>query len=65
MLRKRIVIELVNDELKNIAQIEQSRHRSFENFIINALNDIAAYCFFTKKQSISLEFVDDKQLTLF
>ena len=65
MLRKRAVIESVNDELKNIAQIEHSRHRSFENFITNALSAIAAYCFFPKKPSISLEFVDDKQLTLF
>lgn len=29
MLRKRAVIETVNDELKNICQIEHSRHRSF------------------------------------
>lgn len=28
-LRKRALIETVNDELKNIAQIEHSRHRSF------------------------------------
>ena len=33
LLRKRAVIETVNDELKNIAQIEHSRHRSFCNFI--------------------------------
>lgn len=65
MLRKRAVIESVNEELKNIAQIEHPRHRSFENFITNALRAIAAYCFFPKKPSISLEFVDDKQLTLF
>ena len=33
LLRKRALIETVNDELKNIAQIEHSRHRSFNNFI--------------------------------
>ncbi len=33
LLRKRTLIEMVNDELKNIAQIEHSRHRSFSNFI--------------------------------
>ena len=65
MLRKRALIESVNDELKNIAQIEHSRHRSFANFITNALSAIAAYCFFPKKPSISLDFVDDNQLTLF
>ena len=65
MLRKRAVVESVNDELKNIAQIEHSRHRSFTNFITNALSAIAAYCFFPKKPSISLEFITDNQLTLF
>ena len=65
MLCKRTLVESVNDELKNIAQIEHSRHRSFANFITNALSAIAAYCFFPKKPSISLEFVSDNQLTLF
>ena len=65
MLRKRAVVESVNDELKNIAQIEHSRYRSFINFITNALSAIAAYCFFPKKPSISLEFITDNQLTLF
>ncbi len=44
--KKRALIETVNDELKNIAQIEHSRHRSFSNFIANSLSAIAAYCFF-------------------
>ncbi len=35
------VIETVNDELKNIAQIEHSRHRSFNNLIANAQSAIA------------------------
>lgn len=37
LLRKRALIETVNDELKNIAQIEHLRHRSFNNFIANSL----------------------------
>lgn len=65
ILRKRTLIESVNDELKNIAQIERSRHRSYVNFISNALSAIAEYCYFPKKPSISLEFVPDNQLTLF
>lgn len=52
LLRKRALIETVNDELKNIAQIEHSRHRSFNNFIANALSAIAAYCFL--KRSLPL-----------
>jgi len=58
------LVESVNDELKNIAQIGHSRHRSFTNFMANALSAIAVYGFFPKKPSISLEFVFDNQLTL-
>ena len=65
LLRKRALIETVNDELKNIAQIEHSRHRSFNNFIANSLSAIAAYCFFEKKPAIDLWFVKDGQLTMF
>ncbi len=65
ILRKRALVESVHDELKNIAQIEHSRHRSFANFITNALSAIAAYCFFPKKPSISLDFVAYNQLTFF
>ncbi len=65
LLRKRAVIESVNDELKNIAQLEHSRHRSFNNFIVNAVSALAAYCFFPKKPIVSLEYLFDNQLTLF
>ena len=65
LLRKRAVIEAVNDKLKNIAQIEHSSHRSFNNFIINILSAITAYCFFPQKPSVDITFVDDRQLVLF
>ena len=68
LLRKRAIIETVNDELKNIAQVEHSRHRSFDNFVVNLLGGIAAYCYFPKKPTIRVQTVDisnDKQLTLF
>ena len=55
LLRKRSVIETVNDELKNICQIEHSRHRSFGNFISNTLAAIATYCFFPKKPTIRFD----------
>src|SRR5574344_1284 len=55
LLRKRAIIESVNDELKNICQIEHSRHRSFANFITNLLAGIAAYSFLPKKPSINVE----------
>ena len=55
LLRKRSIIETVNDELKNICQIEHSRHRSFGNFISNILAAIATYCFFPKKPTIRFD----------
>ena len=64
LLRKRALIETVNDELKNIAQIEHSRHRSFCNFIANSLSAIAAYYFFERKPAIDICFVNEGQLTI-
>jgi len=46
-------------------QKEHSRHRSFNNFIVNAVSAIAAYCFFPKKPAISIELYSDNQLMLF
>ena len=52
LLRKRAVIESVNDFLKNICQIEHSRHRNCCNFVVNLVSGIAAYSFLPKKPSI-------------
>ena len=66
MLRKRSVIETINDELKNICQIEHSRHRGTANFLMNLLAALAAYCFFDKKPSIHFEKeLGSRQLALF
>ena len=65
MLRKRAVIESVNDELKNICQIEHTRHRSFVNFLTNLIAGLLAYSFLPKKPSIKVDIVDDMQLRLF
>lgn len=65
MLRKRAVIESVNDELKNICQIEHTRHRSFTNFITNLIAGLLAYSFLPKKPSIKVDIVDQKQMCLF
>lgn len=63
-LRKRALIETVNDELKNMCQIEHTRHRSFDNFITNLLSGLIAYSFFPKKPSINLneDIIDLKRL---
>ncbi len=52
LLRKRSVIETVNDELKNICQIEHFRHRSFNNFLTNIISGLIAYSFLPKKPAI-------------
>jgi Transposase DDE domain. len=65
LLRKRAVIECVNDELKNICQIEHTRHRCFTNFITNLIAGLLAYSFLPKKPAINVDFIDDKQLVLF
>jgi len=52
LLRKRSVIETINDELKNICQVEHSRHRAFANFLTNTISGLIAYSFFDKKTAI-------------
>jgi len=58
LLRKRVLVETVNDQLKNISQLEHTRHRSIGNFFINALAAIAAYIRQPKKPSINLDEQD-------
>ena len=60
LLRKRAIIESVNDQLKNICQIEHSRHRSRFNFLVNLLAGLIAYSYHPKKPSLDL---NDKGLT--
>jgi hypothetical protein len=53
LLRKRAIIESVNDQLKNISQIEHTRHRSVWNFMVNILAGLIAYALQPKKPSIA------------
>jgi len=52
LLRKRGIIESVNDQLKNLSQIEHSRHRSIGNFAVNILGALTAYILKSKKPSL-------------
>lgn len=54
LLRKRTLIETINDQLKNISQIEHSRHRSPFNFFVNLLAGLVAYTFREKKPSLNI-----------
>ena len=55
LLRKRAIIESVNDQLKNICQIEHTRHRSPYNFLVHLLAGLVAYCHQPKKPSLHLD----------
>ena len=54
MLRKRALVESVNDQLKNISQIEHSRHRSVVGFMVNLVAGLIAYTYQAKKPSLNL-----------
>ena len=62
LLRKRSVIETVNEELKNVCQIEHTRHRSVDNFVTNLLAGLIAYNLLPKKPALNLEIIDKSRL---
>ena len=55
MLRKRSLIETVNDQLQNISQLVHSRHRSVSNFMVNVIAGLIAYTWQDKKPSLKLD----------
>ena len=67
MLRKRYIIETINDLLKNKAQLVHSRHRSITNSLVNLVAVLGAYCFFENKpDALQGYYIEDsKQLALF
>jgi len=54
LLRKRAIIETIFDQLKNISQIEHTRHRSAVNFVVNLVAGLIAYCHQPKKPALHL-----------
>lgn len=62
MLTKRFVIETVNDQLKNISQIEHTRHRSTHGFMLNLVGGLIAYCHKKDKPSTRIDERDLKIL---
>jgi len=64
LLRRRAIIETVNDQLKNISQIEHTRHRSLANFMVNLVAGLVAYCHQPKKPSLRLNLHSINQLTV-
>ena len=62
LLRKRSLIETVNDQLKNISQIEHTRHRSPTNFLVNLVAGLIQYTHQPKKPSLRLKTSDQAAL---
>ena len=62
ILRKRAVIETVNDELKNVCCIEHTRHRSVDNFAVNLFAALIAYNLMPKKPQMNIEIIDKSRL---
>jgi len=58
LLRKRSVIETVNDQLKNMCDIEHTRHRSPVNAMVNLVAGLIRYTYFQKKPSINFSQKD-------
>ena len=54
LLRKRSIIETINDQLKNICQLEHSRHRSLPNYMIDIVGSLVAYSYKSKKPSLNI-----------
>jgi hypothetical protein len=64
LLKRRGLVESVNDQLKNIAQIEHSRHRSVWNFLSNLMGGLLSYTFQTNKPSLNLRNTKYKLLEM-
>lgn len=58
MLSRRFIIETINDQLKNISQIEHSRHRSSNGFMLNLLGGLVAYCLKDNKLTLNLTGIE-------
>lgn len=54
VLRRRSLVETVIDQLKNLCQVEHTRHRSTANFLVNLMAGIVAYCLSNDKPSLNL-----------
>ena len=58
ILRKRAIIETIHDQLKNISQIQHTRHRSVTNFLVNTISALIAYSHKEKKPSLNIRAND-------
>ena len=60
LLKKRMLIESVSDQLKNQCQLQHTHHRSLVNFQVNAVSvSLIAYTLRAKKPSVNLRGLQD------
>ena len=64
LLRKRSIIETINDQLKNISQIEHTRHRSLTGFMVNLSGGLIAYTYHEKKPSLKINTTDINSVSI-
>ena len=64
MLRKRSLIDTVNDQLKNICKVEHTHHRSVNRFLVNLLAGLIVHTHQPKKPAIRLGENEKQQLTV-
>ena len=64
LLRKRALIETVNDQLKNISYLVHSRHRSVNNFMLNVVTALVSYCHQPKKPHLSFDNFDSNLFSI-
>ena len=62
LLRKRALIETINDQLKNVAQVSHTRHRSVTNFLVNVVAGLIAYTHQPKKPALNIR--DERMASL-
>ena len=62
LLRKRALVETVNDELKNVCHIAHTRHRSIDGFASNLVAGLIAYNLLPKKPSLNIDIIDKSRL---
>jgi hypothetical protein len=58
LLHKRSLIETINDQLKNVFDLEPSRHRALVNYLSNIVACLVAYSYQEKKPALDLRDAD-------
>ena len=59
ILRKRSMIESINNQIKNVFQIEHTRHRSVVNGFSNIIAALIAFTHHDKKPKLNIDSIID------